>query len=68
MPASRNDVTRKPQYVTTTDKNKYVAYDDTGTAHVIWANTEQEAFAHAEDQGWDMWCAEQPGEDNGKTD
>lgn len=63
MPSSRNDVTKKPQYVTAPTKNKYVAYSKMGKAHVIWASTLAEADKHAVAEGWTLPL----GDSDGKT-
>ena len=52
MPATRNDVTHKPIMTPTPDKPRWVAYSPMGKAHVIWADSEEEARQHAIEHGW----------------
>lgn len=52
MPATRNDVTHKPIMTDTTRRESWIAYSAMGKAHVIWADSEEEARQHAIEQGW----------------
>lgn len=64
MPASRNDITRKAQYVTTSRKNKYRAHDKEGGTHIIWADNLAEADKHAVSKGWILPLGERNGKIN----
>ncbi len=52
MPATRNDITKKAIMTDTTRRESWVAYSPMGKAHVIWADSEEEARQHAIEQGW----------------
>lgn len=54
MPATRNDVTHKPIMVDTSRKEKWTYYSKMGKAHVVWANSLEEAEIHAMEQGWTL--------------
>jgi hypothetical protein len=55
MPSNRNDHTYKPIYEGTTRRKSWTAIDwSTGHIRVIWADSEEEAIAHAKDQGWTL--------------
>lgn len=54
MPANRNDITHKPIMTTAPTKEKWTYYSRMGKAHVVWANSLEEAEAHAKEQGWTL--------------
>jgi len=54
MPATRNDVTHKPIMTATSRKEKWTYYSKVGKAHVVWANSLEEAQAYAAEQGWTL--------------
>ena len=54
MPANRNDITRKPIMTTAPTKEKWTYYSRMGKAHVVWADSLEEAEAHATEQGWTL--------------
>lgn len=54
MPANRNDITKKPIMTDTTKRDSWNAVDKMGKFHVIWADTEEDARAHATDHGWTL--------------
>jgi hypothetical protein len=54
MPANRNDITKKPIMTATSRKEKWTYYSKMGKAHVVWANSLEEAEIHATEQGWTL--------------
>lgn len=54
MPATRNDITHKPIMVDTTRRESWIAYDRMGKAHVIWADSKEEALKHAQSNDWEL--------------
>jgi hypothetical protein len=54
MPASRNDITRKAQYVTTSRQPRWTAVAKDGKTYHIWSANLAGAKKHAKAEGWKL--------------